>query len=176
MLALNVWPSTAMLCPAAVLHGLVRMARQAIRLRAENARPKSCQHHDQPNRRNPGMSGLVQSVAEPLAKAQRNCDQECCDSCGFCHSAVFFPQVDEDGPLLTWLPRRGSLHFASKLLARIAPLRKVLCRKSRSDRGHKCIAINPDPSHLSRDLQHFSLDSASEPNCDQVKYAFCARH
>ena len=141
-----------------VLHGLVRMARQAIRLCVKDARPERNQQCEQPNGRHSRMDVCMQSVPHPLAQAQGKGNQECCDSCGFGHSAVFFLHVEVRMiPLLTWLPAVDRSTSAKRLLAGIAPLRKVLCKKTRSDRGHNCMAINQNSMPLSRDLQHFGL-------------------
>lgn len=97
-----------------VLHGLVAVACQAIRLRREPVRhcEQKQRHHAEQHGSAP--SNAYQQSEEPLGGADDNGNQERNDSCGFGHAAVSSSMVREQLRLRTWLPRSGFLHLFGK--------------------------------------------------------------
>ena len=76
-----------------ILHGLVTVAGQAIRLREQNARRRDKQEHPCTKKNCTGRMGGLDLAVQPLATADKNCNKESCDLRGLSHAAVYFPQA-----------------------------------------------------------------------------------
>ncbi len=76
--------------PGGILHGLIAMTGEAICLRDKSTRRKQERDCDEAKRNSPAASNHPREVGQPIGWLHKQCDEECCDSCGFGHAAVFF--------------------------------------------------------------------------------------
>ena len=102
--------------PGGVLHGLVAVAAPGNQLarQGDGATAKSCES-DKSNGATRRCRALdcPERVASHSSWTDKDCDQECCESCGFGHAAVFPPR-SEQLRSRTWLSRSGFLRCIRK--------------------------------------------------------------
>ena len=72
-----------------VLHRFVAVACEAISLRSEIAGRQQHQKREEAEGECPAMSDRFEEGVQPIGWTGNNCDQECCETCGFGHAAVF---------------------------------------------------------------------------------------
>jgi hypothetical protein len=98
-----------------ILHRLVAVASQAIRLRGEPVGRNEHGQGQEAERDGPAPSKGLDQAKKQRGWPQGNSNEERCDSCGFGHAAVSSSMVRLQLHLRTWLPRSGFLHFSGKL-------------------------------------------------------------
>ena len=76
-----------------ILHRLVSMAGETVGLCGKAMRPEKDRECHKAERGRPVMSEYPRHIGQPFGCPHNNCDEECYDSCGFGHAAVFFLHV-----------------------------------------------------------------------------------
>src|ERR1700722_10830019 len=121
-----------------VLHGLVAMTSQAIRLRRQPVGQCEQEQGQEAKRGGPVPSNGLEQAEKPLGWADNNSNEVRNDSCGFRHAAVSSSMVRKQLHLRTWLPHSGFLRLFGKLLRGLHLRGDAFSACSGSDSCHNC--------------------------------------
>jgi hypothetical protein len=98
-----------------VLHRLVGVASQAIRLRGQPVGHSEQEYREEAESDGSMPPKCLEQAEEPLGWTDNYSNQERNNACGFGHAAVSSSMVRLQLPLRTWLPRSGFLRLFEKL-------------------------------------------------------------